>query len=241
MKITLLRSTSFLLALSTSLSLCAQQTAPLVPSQLTGPPPSQIATAHKVFLTSAGFSPRFPIDSARVYNEVYAMLRAWGHFELVPSAEQADLVLELRGFAPASHYYGPDGQEFTYTTPAFQLNVIDAKAGTAIWTISSPVVLAGSRKTYDHWVTVSESNLVSRLQVLTGQPLNTEQTADLTTVPVHHYKRTAILLGTGIVAVGVGGGLLIHHAYENSLADQKASQDAFCKANNIPLSMCAGG
>jgi hypothetical protein len=29
--------------------------------------------------------------------------------------------------------------------------------------------------------------------------------------------------------------------HENSLANMKASQDAFCAANNIPLSQCAGG
>jgi hypothetical protein len=44
-----------------------------------------------------------------------------------------------------------------------------------------------------------------------------------------------------VVAFGVGGGLLLYHFYENSLASQKASQDAFCTANHIPLSECAGG
>ncbi|MES2392361.1 MAG: hypothetical protein V4555_12020 [Acidobacteriota bacterium] len=45
----------------------------------------------------------------------------------------------------------------------------------------------------------------------------------------------------GTVALGVGGGLLLHHAFENSLADQKAQQDKFCQENHIPLSQCAGG
>jgi hypothetical protein len=39
------------------------------------------------------------------------------------------------------------------------------------------------------------------------------------------------------VVAGVGGYL----AYRHSIANQKASQDAFCEAHNIPLSMCAGG
>jgi hypothetical protein len=29
--------------------------------------------------------------------------------------------------------------------------------------------------------------------------------------------------------------------YENGLANGKAQQDAFCNANHIPLSECAGG
>lgn len=43
------------------------------------------------------------------------------------------------------------------------------------------------------------------------------------------------------MVLAAGSYLLLHHLHENSLADQKAPQDAFCNANHIPLSQCADG
>jgi len=90
-------------------------------------------------------------------------------------------------------------------------------------------------------VSISETNLVSRVKVVAGQPLSPDETADLTTVPNYHHVRTALIIVGIVVGAGVAGGLILHHEFENSLANQKASQDAFCTANNIPLSECAGG
>lgn len=245
-----LQRLAILLVLSLPLISSAQQQsssapdtplAPLVPAQLTGPPPAQIASARTIFLSSAGADPNFPIDSARAYNDIYAQLRAWGHYQLVTSAANADLILELHGVSPITSVYGDANSVQSYSTPAFQLNIIDAKASRAIWTITSPVVLSGSGKTLDRWINLSEGNVVSRLQVLSGQPLSQQQIANLTNAPRNHSHRTAIIVTSASVGLAVGGGFLIHHLYENSLTDGKAQQDAFCKANNIPLSMCAGG
>ena len=64
--------------------------------------------------------------------------------------------------------------------------------------------------------------------------------ADLVSVKAPSAKVAWIAVGS-VLAVGIGGGFLLHHEFENSLANQKASQGAFCTANNIPLSECAGG
>jgi len=64
--------------------------------------------------------------------------------------------------------------------------------------------------------------------------------ADLVSVKAPSAKAAWIVMGS-VLALGIGGGFLLHHEYENSLANQKASQDAFCTANHIPLSECAGG
>ncbi len=243
-----LRRTAILLSVCLPLTLSAQQQtssssplAPLVPSQLTGPPPSQIASARNIFLSSAGADTNFPIDSARAYNDIYAQLRAWGRYQLVTSAADADLVLELHGVSPITGVYGDGTTSQSYTSPAFQLNIVDPKADRAIWTITSPVVAYGRGKKNDHWVRVSEENVVSRLQVLAGQPLSAQQTANLTAAPKTHSGAVALIVVGGVVGLGVGGYFIAHHAFENSLADQKARQDAFCNANHIPLNMCAGG
>jgi hypothetical protein len=86
-------------------------------------------------------------------------------------------------------------------------------------------------------MSISETNLVSRVKIVAAQPLSPDESADLTTVPNYHNARTALI----VVGVAVAGGLIGYHEYENGLNNEKASQDAFCKANNIPLSECAGG
>jgi hypothetical protein len=90
-------------------------------------------------------------------------------------------------------------------------------------------------------VSIAVTNLVSRVKVVAGQPLSPDETADLTTVPNYHRTRTLLIIGGAVVVAGVAGGLLLHHEFENSVANQKSSQDAFCSENNIPLSECAGG
>jgi hypothetical protein len=52
-------------------------------------------------------------------------------------------------------------------------------------------------------------------------------------------KRVWIVAGA-LVGTAIIGGLLLHHAYENSVANQQASQASFCQANKIPLSQCPG-
>lgn len=214
----------------------AAQAAAAVP-----PPPSQIAAAHTVFLTNSGENPNFPIDSAQSFNAIYADLQAWGRFKMVSSPAQADLIFQLHGAAPRTTVEDDQDGYYSTSSPAFQLTILDPKTNTALWTITSPVVVAGRKQTYARWVALSESNLISRIKVLTGEPLSATETADLTTVPKFHTGRFALILVGGFVAAGVAGGLILHHEFENGLANQKASQDAFCAANNIPPSECAGG
>jgi hypothetical protein len=164
-----------------------------------------------------------------------------GRYKLVNSPDQADLVFQLKGIAPITDVSADRNSVYSATSPAFQLTILDPKSNIALWTITSPVTVTGKDQILARWVSVSETNLLSRVKVVAGQPLSPDETADLTTVPKYHTTRT-ILIVTGVAAGAVVAGVLIgHHELENSLANQKASQDAFCKANNIPLSQCAGG
>jgi len=219
---------------STQLAI-AQSATPMAPV------PSQIQQAQTIFLTNSASDPNFPIDETKAFNDIYAALQAWGHYRLVNSPKQADLVFQLRDIAPITDVTGNRGGVYSVTSPAFQLTILDPKSNIALWTITSPVNVAGKNQVFARWVSIAETNLVTRIKVVAGQPLSPEETADLTTVPKHHYART-VLIVTGVVAgAAVAGILIAHHEFDNSLANQKASQDAFCKANNIPLSQCAGG
>lgn len=203
--------------------------------------PAQVAAGHAVFLANTEADPNFPIDSTRAYNDVYTALKARGLYHLVESPQQADLIFQLRDVAPITSVSGVYGSVSSATSPAFQLTMVDAKSNTPLWTITSPVNLRGRRAYREHWITLAETNLVSRIQVVAGAPLTPEESADLTKVPPRHWRRNAIIGVSAAAVVGVAGGLILHHEYENSLANQKSSQDAFCIAHNIPLSQCAGG
>jgi hypothetical protein len=215
---------------STQLAL-AQSTTP------TAPVPSQIQQAQTIFLTNSGADPNFPIDETKAFNDVYAALQTWGRYKLVTSPDQADLVFKLKDIAPITDVTGNRGGVYSVSSPAFQLTILDPKSHIALWTITSPVNVTGKNQVLARWVTIAETNLVSRVKVAAGQPLSSDETTDLTTVPKYHTTRTILIL-TGVVGGAAVAGVLIAH---HELANQKSSQDAFCNANNIPLSQCAGG
>jgi hypothetical protein len=217
------------------------QTARAQQTTLAAPVPSQIQQAQTIFLTNSGSDPNFPIDATKAYNDIYSALQTWGRYKLVNSPDQADLVFQLKGVAPITDFGAYRNGVYSATSPAFQLTILDPKSNIALWTITSPVTVTGKNQVLARWVSISETNLVTRVKVVAGQPLAPDETADLTTVPKYHTTRT-ILIITGVAAGAVVAGVLIgHHELEKSLANQKASQDAFCAANNIPPSQCLGG
>jgi hypothetical protein len=213
----------------------AQQTTPAAPV------PSQIQQAQTIFLTNSGSDPNFPIDASKAYNDIYAALQTWGRYKLVNSPDQADLVFQLKGIAPITDVSGNRGGVYSITSPAFQLTILDPKSNIALWTITSPVNVTGKNQVLARWVSISETNLVSRVKVVADQSLSPDETADLTTVPKYHNDRTILIVTGAFVGTAVAGGLIMYHLHENALANMKASQDAFCTANHIPLSQCAGG
>ena len=216
------------------------QSTSATPPQPPAPAPSEIAAAHTIFLNNAGADANFPLSGEQSYNDVYAALQAWNHYQLVSTPDQADLILQLRGIAPITDIVGNRGGTYSLTSPAFQLVFKDRKTGTDLWTITSPVNIVGKKEVRDRWTSLAITNLISRIKVLANQPLSAAESADLTTVPKNHYKRNVILLVGGVVAVGAASALILHHEYENSLANQRQQAINFCNANGIPLSECAG-
>jgi len=228
---------------STSQSTPAPIQRPAVaPPNPNAPVPTQIAAAHNIFVANLGADDNFPINSTQAYTNVYAALQSWGHYTLVSSPSQADLVFQLRGIAPITNVTGDRNGVYSLTSPAFQLTIVDPKSSVALWTITSPVTITGKNQTKARWVTLATTNLVSRVKVIAGQPLTAQETGDLTTFPRNRAGWVVpVLIVGGVAALGVGTYFIMHNAYENSLASQKASQDAFCTAHGIPLNECAGG
>jgi hypothetical protein len=177
------------------------------------PIPSQIASAHTVFLVNQGADANFPGHTDEGYNALYASLQAWGHYQLVASPAQADLIFQLHAIAPITSVNGTDGNVSSYTTPEFQLTVVDQKTNTTLWTVTSPVNLSAKAKEHDRWFSLSVANLTSRIKVVTGETLSPTESAQLTEVPPTHYRRTGLILVGVFLGLAVGGSLLAWHEY----------------------------
>jgi hypothetical protein len=201
-----------------------------VPAQAdtTAPVPSQIAAAHNIFLTNDGSDPNFPGTSTESYNAVYAALQSWGHYQLVSTPAQADLIFQLRNVAPISSVTGTHGNVYSITSPAFQLTIVDPASNVALWTISSPVDLSGKAKERSKWYAISVANLVSRVKVIAGQSLSNVETAELSTAPPNHQGRAALILVGGFLLLAVGTGFLMKHEFDKSVQKQNAQ---LCASN----------
>ncbi len=192
--------------------------------------PSQIAAAHTIFLVNNGADAHFPLSADDAYNQIYQALQAWGHFQLVPSPDQADLVFQLRDIAPITDVGGDRSGVYAINSPAFRLAIKDPKTNVTLWTVTSPVPIAGRGAARAHWLNIAITNLVSRVKVLANQPLSETETADLTTYPHYHGAGFAIGITAIFLGAGVATGLIMKHEFDNKVASQNA---ALCAQNTF--------
>lgn len=114
------------------------------------PLPAQIGAAKKVFISYAdgdtdiaGYSG----DADRTYNQFYAAIKSWGHYEIVPAPASADLVFEIGFIHPVSQAH-VDGEGKTYKAggagddPQFKLAIRDPKSNVLLWTLSRHIPFA---------------------------------------------------------------------------------------------------
>ena len=148
---------------------------PLIPALQAQAPaapiPSQILTAKKVFISNAGGGFESSIwsgDSSRTYNEFFAAVKAWGHFEIVGTPAQADLVLQIGNTITVSE--GPPSVEFE-PWPQIRLALIDPKTNIVLWALDKNLRhKMGLQKSRDKNYSDSLNSLVDDLKALTTQP-----------------------------------------------------------------------
>lgn len=193
-----------------------------------GPVPAQIAAARNVLLTNAGADDGFPRDATQSYNDIFNALQSWGRYKLVGSPADADLIFQFRAIAPVTVVYGTDGNDTLFTRPAFQITILDAKSMTVLWTVTSPVILAGNRKSRERWYAEDVENLTSRLKVLSGAPLSSTETADLTHAPKSHVRLWSVVGVSAFVGTGAAVGIIMKDHFNDAVAQQNAD---LCKQN----------
>ena len=105
--------------------LVAAQTKEVPPAPL----PAQIITAKRVFVSNCGEDSHFKqLGLRRSYNEFYAGMKEWGHYELVSSAANADVVLQI-SLQNQLDMYGNNLK----IVPVLRLAILDPKSHTILW------------------------------------------------------------------------------------------------------------
>jgi hypothetical protein len=162
---------AFAMALACVPVLAAQQTDTTKPNPGAAPVPAPIAAAKKVFISNGGVDggslaafravgdPDFP------YNQFYAMMKSWGHYELVSSPADADLVLEVNFRMQMT-----SGGDLASYVPYLRLTVVDARTHFTLWTLAEPVQGAIRKATFIKNFNQGVTNLVNDVAKLAGQP-----------------------------------------------------------------------
>lgn len=224
-----------------------ERQAPADASQSEPAAQARLLAAKNIYIADDGADDHFPGSSDEALHAFAASLRAWGRYHIVSSAAQADVVLQLRSGVNRSYVPSSDADSYNYGTyvyhPYFRMTIADPATLDPLWVITVPVLTGHRKGDKADLFNVSASTLTTQLKLLTDTPLTAQETADLKEPAIRRHKRHVLMVGiiAGTVAVAAGSALLLHHEYENSLASQKQQQDAFCTANHIPLSECAGG
>jgi hypothetical protein len=104
------------------------------------PIPAQILAAKRIFIANAGGDDHsydeafFNGGPARAYNQFYAAMKTWGHFELVSAPGDADLAVEIGFTLPQAEQSVMKGNSLgTPFDPQFHLQIRDTKSNVLLW------------------------------------------------------------------------------------------------------------
>ena len=103
------------------------------------PLPGQITTAKKVFISNAGDDPLFKrLGLHRSYDQFYAAMKDWGHYEFVTSPSEADIVFEI-SLASQIDRYG----DHLEIVPFLRLAILDPKTRMTLWEFTEELETGG--------------------------------------------------------------------------------------------------
>jgi hypothetical protein len=121
----------------------AQQTKSAQEEPFVAPIPEEIAAAKTIFISNLGADPggvQILLDEIKdpgaLYNRFYAAMKSWGHFQIVGSPADADLVITLNLV------------DHPEVAPRMNLVIFDEKSHFPLWTISEPLQGAVRKATW---------------------------------------------------------------------------------------------
>ena len=141
------------------------------------PIPSPIAAARKVFISNApgtGLPASFG-GSERSYNEFYAAMKGWGHYELVAAPSDADLILEISFTSSLSVGGTSTSGCISSNYTELRLVILDPRMRVPLWWFNeavSPKISFGHRPetSVDIAFSRSTATLVDDLKKLVSEP-----------------------------------------------------------------------
>jgi hypothetical protein len=142
-----------------------------------GPVPAPITSAQKIFIANGGMDAfslqafeELGLNGTYAYDSLYAAVKSWGNYQLVPSPADADLVLTIRFTAPLVGEGGGWNFEriFANTKWQFQteLTLYDAKTHFQLWTLTQPVRPANLKGTWRKNIADADAALAGDLKSL---------------------------------------------------------------------------
>src|SRR5208282_718699 len=145
------------------------------PAVSLAPVPPALLNAKTVFISNAGadsglFPHPFSGDPDRPYNEFYAAVREWGHYQVVGDPSEADIVFELHLIAPNGPSNPSKQNGASDPLPMFRLVVFDRKTHYVLWTLTESIGLAILQKTHDGNFDMALTALTMDLKRVTGAP-----------------------------------------------------------------------
>jgi hypothetical protein len=134
------------------------------------PLPAQILSGRKVFISYAGGenleTPLVLVFSGRadrVYNQFYAAMKDWGHYELVSAPADADMVFQI-GFSFADN--GIKAPEMG----RLRLDIRDPRSNVLLWSLSQFVQVAILKGNRDKNLDLAMGVIVDGVKDLVTQP-----------------------------------------------------------------------
>lgn len=199
----------------------------------------RLSNAHNLLIVNDGVDDAFPASGPDAYLNFVSGMKAWGRYNIVTEASQADLVIHFRAATTTTVIDGTTDapQSTVYYHPYFKITITDPETLQPIWPITVPVATGKEKKTKADLFQLSIENSVSQLKLLVDQPLTPQETAALTATQsigrVHGGWPVYALVG-GIVGTGVLAAFLMHNAFEHAVDQQNQQAQQFCQQNHIP-------
>jgi hypothetical protein len=163
------------------LSLGIAMMLPLVPvlqaQAWPAPLPTQILTAKKVFIANGGSAfdkELWSGEPSRHYDEFYGAMKAWGHYGLVGTPAEADLVLQI-SIASSARDMNPGFDPWLQV----RLALLDPKTNTLLWELDEFIP---EKRGHGMWMDNAKldkefddgiNRIVAGLKALTVQPAAT--------------------------------------------------------------------
>jgi hypothetical protein len=148
------------------------------PAVSLAPVPPALLNAKTAFLSNAGadsglFPHPFSGDPDRPYNQFYAAMQTWGHYQLVADPSEADIVFELQLIAPPGPTSGNKVNGASDPVPMFRLVIYDRKTHYVLLALTESITVAFLQKTHDNNFDQALLAILLDLKRVTGAPAAT--------------------------------------------------------------------